>query len=96
MQDEAQGQVDGRRNVKTKPPLGRPVKIVYPGDPGFEQAVADGTVASGGDMAWTEFIHDRVPAKPTRKYRPARSAEPATRSRKVPFCTSCMPRLGLV
>jgi hypothetical protein len=56
--------------VKPKPPVSRPVKIVYPGDPGFEQAVAKGTVASGDDKAWTEFIHRRVMPKPTGKLPP--------------------------
>jgi hypothetical protein len=53
--------------VKPKPPVSRTVKIVYPGDPAFEQAVANGTVASGDDKAWTEFIHERVVAKPPGK-----------------------------
>jgi hypothetical protein len=56
--------------MRPKPPISRPVKIVYPGDPGFEQAVAKGTVASGGDKAWTEFIHERAAAKPTGKLPP--------------------------
>lgn len=53
--------------MKPKPPVSRPVKIVYPGDPGFEQAVAKGTIASGDDKAWAEFIHDRLGAQPTGK-----------------------------
>ena len=53
--------------MNAKPPVSRPVKIVYLGDPGFEEAVAKGTVASGDDKAWTEFIHCRVLAKPIKK-----------------------------
>jgi hypothetical protein len=53
--------------VKPKPPVSRPVKIVYPDDPGFEQALANGIVASGDDKAWTEFIHKREAAKPIRR-----------------------------
>lgn len=53
--------------MRPKPPISRPVKIVYPDDPGFEQAAAEGTVATGDDKAWTNFIHDRVMLKPTGK-----------------------------
>jgi hypothetical protein len=60
-------QADGRGNVKSRPPVSHPVKIVYPSDPGIEQAVAKGTVARGDDKAWTEFIHDRLAAQPTGK-----------------------------
>jgi len=56
--------------MKAKPPVTQPIKIIYPGDPGFEQAVAEGTVASGDDKVWKDFIHSRVPARPAPKSRP--------------------------
>lgn len=53
--------------MKSKRCASRPVKIVYPGDPGFDEEMAVGKIAWGGDEAWHDFIHGRVPAKPTRK-----------------------------
>lgn len=55
--------------MKAKPPVLQPVKIVYPGDPGFDEKMAAGTVASGEDKAWNDFIHSRVPPEPARKSR---------------------------
>jgi hypothetical protein len=55
--------------MKAKPPVTQPIKIVYPGDPNFERLVAEGTVASGDDKAWNEFIHSHAPARPAQKSR---------------------------